>query len=39
MEEVETLKARLIELINQIESIKVLEYLYQFTKKAVTVWK
>lgn len=39
MEEVETLKARLIELINQIESIRVLEYLYQFTKKAVTVWK
>ena len=39
MKEVETLKARLIELINQIESIRVLEYLYQFTKKAVTVWK
>ena len=39
MGEVETLKTQLIELISQIESVKVLEYLYQFTKKAVTVWK
>ena len=39
MGETESLKKQLVDLINQIESVRVLEYIYQFTKKAVTVWK
>ena len=29
----------IIKLIEEIESISLLEYIYKFIKKAVTVWK
>ena len=32
-------KERIIELVNDIESIGLLQYIYKFIEKAVTVWK
>lgn len=35
----EELKVAIIEMVNNIESVRLLEYLHKFIEKAVTVWK
>lgn len=35
----EELRAEIIEMVNNIQSIRLLEYLRKFIEKAVTVWK
>ena len=32
-------KEKIIDIVNNIESLRLLEYLYKFIEKAVTVWK
>lgn len=33
------LKAKICKTVNNIENIKILDYLYQFIRTAVTMWK
>lgn len=35
----EELKESIIKLVNSVESVRLLEYIYNFIEKAVTVWK
>lgn len=37
--EKENYQKLLIEVVKSIESVSVLEYIYQFTKEAATIWK